>query len=89
MERHTHPLAELYPTFSREQLDEAEENLKQYAALAARMFERIWGDPEAHARLTRIIDRERAIGTAQNIDAGDKKFDSSPEISLSKNAKIL
>ena len=43
-------LRQLYPHFSDSQAKVADENLRQYVALALRVFERIELDPEAWAR---------------------------------------
>ena len=43
-------LRQLYPNLSDSQAKEADENLRQYVALALRVFERIELDPEAWAR---------------------------------------
>lgn len=43
-------LRQLYPHLSDSQAKEADENLRQYVALALRVFERIELDPEAWAR---------------------------------------
>jgi hypothetical protein len=43
-------LRQIYPNFTDSQAKEADENLRQYVALALRVFERIEHDPEAWAR---------------------------------------
>src|SRR5258708_40363848 len=43
-------LRQLYPRLTDSQAKEADENLRQYVALALRVFERIELDPEAWAR---------------------------------------
>jgi len=40
-------IRDLYPDFNEEQLKEAEENLKQYAEIAWRIFQRIKSNPDA------------------------------------------
>lgn len=49
----------LYPHLSDPQLEEANENLRQYIALAVRVFERLELDPEASARFEALTVSRR------------------------------
>lgn len=46
---------DLYPGHTDEWYEEAEENLKEYVALAMRIFQRIRQDPEAYAKFKKEI----------------------------------
>ena len=53
-------LRELYPKLTDSDIEEADENLRQYVALAWRVFERLERDPEAWARFEALTaDREK------------------------------
>ena len=52
-------LAKLYPSLSPAELEQAQENFRQYVALALRVFERLESDPEAMARFDALIAFER------------------------------
>jgi hypothetical protein len=54
-------LRELYPTLSDAELKEADENLRQYVALAWRVFERLERDPEAWARFEALTASRREL----------------------------
>jgi hypothetical protein len=53
-------LRELYPNLSPEQLAQADEDLKEYVALAWRVFERIEEDPEAYEELLRALEERQS-----------------------------
>lgn len=48
----------LYPHLDKEQLQEAEENLKRYVELSLRIYERIRNDPEAYAHFKVLTSKE-------------------------------
>lgn len=52
-------IADLYPQLNEEQLKEADENLREYVALALRIYERICSDPEAYAEFKALTRKER------------------------------
>jgi hypothetical protein len=52
-------LRQLYPHLSDSQLEEANENLRQYVALAVRVFERLELDPDAWARFEALTVSRR------------------------------
>ena len=51
-------LQECFPELSTEELDEAEENFRQYVALTVRMYARIQADPESRKRFEALTDPE-------------------------------
>lgn len=53
---HALDLASLYPNLSSEELEEAKENLRQYVAVALRVFERLESDPKAMERFEALLD---------------------------------
>jgi hypothetical protein len=53
-------LARLCPELSPAQLEEANNNLREYVALALRVFERLERDPEAMARFEALTAQRRA-----------------------------
>jgi len=54
-------LRELYPKLTDSDFEEADENLRQYVALAWRVFERLERDPEAWARFEALTaDHEKS-----------------------------
>jgi hypothetical protein len=57
--QHGEPLRQLYPHLSDSQLKEANENLRQYVALALRVFERLELDVEAWARFEALTASRR------------------------------
>jgi hypothetical protein len=53
-------LRTLYPEFSEEELEEAEENLNRYVNVVLRIYERIEAtDPEAYAEFKKRIEEKR------------------------------
>jgi hypothetical protein len=52
-------LRQLYPHLSDSELEEANENLRQYVALAIRVFERLELDPDAWARFEALTVSRR------------------------------
>lgn len=52
-------LRQLYPRLSDSQVEEANENLKEYVALALRVFERLELDPDAWARFEALTASRR------------------------------
>lgn len=53
-------LAKKYPTLSPDELEQASENLREYVALALRVFERLELDPEASAQFEALTASRRA-----------------------------
>ena len=51
-------LQECFPELSTDELDEAEENFRQYVALTTRMYTRIKGDPESYQQFKALTDPE-------------------------------
>ena len=51
-------LHECFPELSTDELDEAEENFRQYVALTVRMHARILGDPESLQQFRALTDPE-------------------------------
>jgi len=49
-------IEDLYPDFTPEQLEIAEENLTRYAELVLRIYERLRSDPEEYARFKALTD---------------------------------
>ena len=43
-------ISDLYPTFTDQELKEAEENLDRYLEFALRLYDRIQADPKAYCR---------------------------------------
>lgn len=53
-------LAKKYPALSPDELEQASENLREYIALALRVFERLELDPEASAQFEALTASRRA-----------------------------
>ena len=61
----------LYPHFTQEGLEEADDNLREYITLALRIFERIEKDPVAYEEMCRRLgEQERARGLGRVADLG-------------------
>ena len=75
--KHQRPdLAKLCPNLSPAELEEANENLRQYVALALRVFERLERDPEAMARfeaLTASWHAHKMNGKRSSTDSSNEK----------------
>ncbi|MGA2147314.1 MAG: hypothetical protein ABSH49_20400 [Bryobacteraceae bacterium] len=62
-EDEVHPLHELCPSLTPEQLDQAEDNLQEYVSLALRIYERIRNDKAAYEQFRALTaaDKEDTI----------------------------
>jgi len=58
-EHDVHPLHEPCPSLTPEELDQAEDNLREYVALALRIYERIRNDPAAHDKLRALTAEDK------------------------------
>jgi len=58
--KHGEHIARRYPMLSAAELEEVKDTLRQYVALALRVFERLESDPEAMARFEALTTERRA-----------------------------
>jgi hypothetical protein len=64
-------LRQLYPNLSDSQLEEADENLRQYVALTLRVFERLERDPDAWRRFEALTASQREFRMNHKRPAND------------------
>ena len=64
-----HPLQELFPSLTPEELDKAEDNLREYVALAVRVYERIRNDATEYDRFRALTayDKEDTIQQQEKL----------------------
>jgi hypothetical protein len=67
-------LRQLYPTSAILRLEEADENLRQYIALALRVFERLEQDPDARARFEALTASQREFRMNRKGSANDSSL---------------
>lgn len=65
----THQLRELCPSLTPVELDKAEDNLREYVALAVRVYERIRSDPTEYNRFHALTaqDKEDTIQLQEEL----------------------
>lgn len=51
-------LEECFPELAEEELEQAEENFRQYVALTVRMYARLQNEPEAYQQFRALTDHE-------------------------------